>query len=42
MKRVVQDRVENVLAEAMLSGALKRGDIAEIDPQGFGLKIKSA
>src|SRR3989344_3424926 len=33
MKRVVQDKVESVLAEAMLSGALKRGDMAEIDSQ---------
>ena len=40
MKRVVQDKVENILAEAMLSGALKRGDMAEIDPQEFRLKIK--
>ena len=41
MKRVVQDKVESVLAEAMLSGALKRGDMAEIDPINFKLKIKS-
>jgi len=41
MKRVVQDNVENVLAEAMLSGKLKRGDIAEIDSQDFKLKVKS-
>ncbi|MEK7503756.1 MAG: ATP-dependent Clp protease ATP-binding subunit [Patescibacteria group bacterium] len=41
MKRVIQDKVENVLAEAMLSGALKRGDMAEIDPQEFKLKVKS-
>ncbi len=41
MKRVVQDKVENVLAEALLSGALKRGDMAEIDPQEFKLKIKN-
>lgn len=33
MKRVVQDRVENVLAEALLSGTLKRGDSVEIDSQ---------
>ncbi len=41
MKRVIQDKVENVLAEALLSGKLQRGDMVEIDPQGFGLKIKS-
>ena len=33
MKRVVQDKVENVLAEALLSGTLKRGDSVEIDSQ---------
>jgi len=33
MKRVIQDKVENVLAEALLSGTLKRGDGVEIDSQ---------
>jgi len=33
MKRVIQDKVENVLAEALLSGTLKRGDSVEIDSQ---------
>jgi len=42
MKRVVQDRVENVLAEALLADKLTRGDMAEIDPQEFKLKITSA
>ena len=41
MKRVVQDQVESVLAEALLSGELKRGDMVEIDPQEFKLKIKT-
>ncbi len=41
MKRVVQDKVENVLASGLLSGGLKRGDMVEIDPQEFKLKIKS-
>jgi len=31
MKRAIQDKVENVLAEAILSGDLKRGDSAEIN-----------
>ena len=41
MKRVIQDKVENVLASALLSGELKRGDIAEvkIEAQEFKLKI---
>lgn len=40
MKRVIQDKVENVLASALLSGELTRGDTAEVDPQSFKLKIK--
>jgi ATP-dependent Clp protease ATP-binding subunit ClpC len=38
LKRVIQDKVENVLAQALLSGELKRGDKVEIDPQEFRLK----
>ena len=41
MKRVIQDNVENVLAKAMLSGALKRGDLAEISSEDFGLTVKN-
>jgi len=37
MKRVIQDKVENVLAEALLSDTLKRGDSVEIDSQDFHL-----
>ena len=40
MRRVIQDKIENVLASALLSGQLKRGDKAEIDPEVFTLKIK--
>ena len=39
MKRVIQDKVENVLASALLSGELKRGSKVEVDPQEFKLKI---
>jgi len=39
MRRVIQDKVENVLASALLSGELKRGDRAEIEPKEFKLKI---
>jgi len=35
MRRVIQDKVENVLAQALLSGNLKRGDKIKIDPQKF-------
>ena len=40
MRRVIQDKVENVLASALLSGKLKRGDKIEVDPEEFKLKIK--
>ena len=40
MRRVIQDKVENLLASALLSGELKRGDRVEIDPKGFKLIIK--
>lgn len=39
MRRVIQDKIENVLAQALLSGNLKRGMVAEIDPEEFKLKI---
>ena len=40
MRRVIQDKVENVLAVALLSGTIKRGDDIEIDPENFTIKIK--
>lgn len=40
MQRVIQDKIGNVLAKALLSGELKRGDKVEID-QEFKLKISS-
>lgn len=39
MRRVIQDKVENVLAEALLREDLKRGDKVKIDPQDFQLII---
>ena len=39
MRRVIQDKVENVLASAILSGELKAGDKVEVDPEEFKLKI---
>ncbi len=39
MKRVIQDRLEDVLAKAMLSGELKRGSRLSIDPNDFRLII---
>jgi ATP-dependent Clp protease ATP-binding subunit ClpC len=41
MRRVIQDKVENVLAEALLKGEIKRGGRVEIDPESFRLKINS-
>jgi ATP-dependent Clp protease ATP-binding subunit ClpC len=39
MQRVIQERVGNVLARAILSGRIKRGMRIEIDPQNFEIKI---
>jgi len=39
MRRVIQDKVENVLAQAILAGQLKRGNRAEVEPEEFRLKI---
>lgn len=38
MRRVIQDKIENVLAAALLSGEIKRGSRVEIDPENFKLK----
>jgi len=39
MRRVIQDKIENVLAEALLRDDLKRGDKVEIDPENFKIII---
>jgi len=39
MQRIIQNKVENVLAQAVLSGELKKGNRAEIDPDTFQLLI---
>ncbi len=39
MRRVIQDKIENVLASALLSRELKRGNRVEINSQDFSLKI---
>lgn len=39
MKRIMQDKVENALAKALLLGELKRGCKVAIDPMDFSLKI---
>jgi len=36
---VIQDKVENPLAQAILAGKIKRGDKVEIDPSEFKLII---
>jgi len=38
MRRVIQDKVENAVASAMLSEKLKKGDKFEIDPETFDIK----
>ncbi|MDD5621446.1 MAG: AAA family ATPase, partial [Candidatus Pacebacteria bacterium] len=39
LKRVIQDRVENALAEALLRDEIKRGDIVNIDPNDFSVDV---
>lgn len=39
MKRVIQDKIGNVLAKSLLSNEIKKGDRIEIDPKEFSLKI---
>ncbi|MCX6760154.1 MAG: hypothetical protein NTW46_02315, partial [Candidatus Nealsonbacteria bacterium] len=39
MRRVIQDKLENPLASALISGKIKRGDKVEIDPEKFELVI---
>ena len=39
MRRVIQDKVENILASALLSGKLKRGNRVIIEPKDFELII---
>ncbi|MDD2696639.1 MAG: AAA family ATPase, partial [Candidatus Pacebacteria bacterium] len=40
MRRVIQDKVENILASALLSGEIKRGSKVEIEPESFTLVVK--
>lgn len=35
MRRAIQEKVENIIAKAMLAGAVKTGDVIEIDPGTF-------
>ncbi|XOB40552.1 MAG: AAA family ATPase [Candidatus Nealsonbacteria bacterium] len=39
MKRVIQDKIGNVLAKSLLSNEIKKGDRIEIDPKEFSLRI---
>ncbi len=41
MRRVIQDKIEDVLAEAILSGELKRGDMVEVNSNNFNLIINN-
>ena len=40
MRRVLQDKVENVLARAILEGKLKRGNVVKVKPKDFSLIIE--
>jgi ATP-dependent Clp protease ATP-binding subunit ClpC len=39
MRRVVQDKVENVIAQAMIADQIKKGDKIEVDPETFELIV---
>jgi ATP-dependent Clp protease ATP-binding subunit ClpA len=39
LKRVIQDKVENILAEALLKDEVKKGDRIQIDSKKFKIKI---
>jgi len=38
----VQDKVENIMATALLSRAMRRGDTVVIDPEVWQLKVIAA
>jgi ATP-dependent Clp protease ATP-binding subunit ClpA len=38
MKRVIQSKIEDVLATAILSGEIKRKDMIEINPETFKIR----
>ncbi len=40
MRRVIQDKIENVLAAGLLANQIRPGDKVEIDPINFKLEIK--
>ena len=39
MRRAVQDKVENIMATALLSRAVRRGDTVAIDPEVWQVKV---
>jgi len=41
LRRVIQDKIENVVATAILSETVKPGDVFEIEPQNFKLLVNN-
>jgi ATP-dependent Clp protease ATP-binding subunit ClpA len=39
MRRVMQDKISNILAKALLGNKIQKEDRIEIDPKDFSLKI---
>jgi len=39
MRRVIQDKIENVLAEAILADEIKKGEKVTVEPKNFKLVI---
>ena len=42
MRRVVQDKIENSIAQALLSDKIKKGDKFEINPETFEVIVNPA
>jgi ATP-dependent Clp protease ATP-binding subunit ClpC len=42
MRRVVQDKIENKIAEALISDKIKKGDQFELNPETFEIIVSSA
>ena len=39
MRRVIQDNVENAIAQALLSEKIKKGDKIEVGPENFEVSV---
>ena len=42
MRRTIQDKIENVVAEALLSDKIKKGDKIELNPETFEILVNTS